>query len=53
MEAGKLKELSDAYDKLCKEEILPSPHMAHDPTRQVIDEAIAKNFGAARYFSLA
>lgn len=45
LEADKLKMLSDTYDKLCKEELLPFPHMAHDSTRQAIDEAIAQVLG--------
>lgn len=45
LKADKLKMLSDTYDKLCKEELLPFPHMAHDPTRQAIDEAITRVLG--------
>lgn len=39
------RSLARAYDKLSKDLILPFPHMAHDPTRQKIDEAITKTLG--------
>ena len=45
LEVDKLKVLSDTYDKLCKDELLPFPHMANDPTRQAIDEAVTKMLG--------
>ena len=45
LEADKQKVLSDTYDKFCKEELQPFPHMAHDPVRQAIDEAVTKMLG--------
>jgi hypothetical protein len=34
LEADKLKVLSDTYDKLCKEELLPFPRMANDSYKE-------------------
>jgi hypothetical protein len=45
LEPGKIKALSDAYDRLCKEELLPFPYMSHDPTRKAIDEVISQVLG--------
>ena len=45
LEVDKLKVLSDTYDKVCKEELQPFPHMAHDPVRQAVDEAVTKMLG--------
>jgi len=45
LKADQLKVLSNTYDRLCKEELLPFPHMAHDPTRQAIDNAIKSVLG--------
>jgi hypothetical protein len=45
LKAKQLKALSKTYDKFCNEELLPFPHMAHDPVRQAIDEAITVILG--------
>jgi hypothetical protein len=45
LKAKQLKALSKAYDKFCNEEILPFPHMAHDPVRKAIDDAISTILG--------
>jgi len=38
----KRSSLANAYDRLSNDLILPFPHMAHDPTRQKIDDVIAR-----------
>jgi hypothetical protein len=45
LEADKLKVLSDTYDKLRKEELLPFPNMANDVTRNAIDGAVTQVLG--------
>jgi len=45
LKAKQLKALSTTYDKFCNEELLPFPHMAHDPVRKAIDESIATTLG--------
>ena len=45
LKAKQLATLSKTYDKLCSKEILPFPHMAHDPVRKAIDDAISPTLG--------
>jgi hypothetical protein len=45
LKAKQLTSLSKTYDNLCNKEILPFPHMAHDPVRKAIDEAISNTLG--------
>jgi hypothetical protein len=45
LEPEKLKALSDIYDKICKEEILPFPYMNIDPVRKAIDDVISQVLG--------
>ena len=37
--------VSDAYDRLCREELLPFPQMAQDPVRAQMDDAISQALG--------
>ena len=41
--------LVHAYDGLCLQELMAFPHMAHDPTRRAIDEAVASALGLPDY----
>lgn len=43
------QELAGAYDRLCREPLLPFPQMAQDPVRKAIDEAIAQALGLPDY----
>jgi hypothetical protein len=45
LKVKQLKALSATYDKFCNEEILPFPHMAHDPIRKAIDDEIVAILG--------
>jgi hypothetical protein len=49
LSAVQVDALVGAYDRLCREPLLPFPQMAQDPVRKAIDEAIAQALGLPDY----